>query len=88
MKHTPGPWMIYKEAGNNNTICIENEVIAENVNSNNSHLIASAPELLSCLKEALEILEDIQFENDKYNQSTFHRWGKIKQTIYKAEGNI
>jgi hypothetical protein len=88
MKHTIGNWEVSngrRILGDGFYVDTEKELVAycgsKNKAEANARLIASAPELLDCLKEALEWLPELGVHN---NSPTLN---KFKQAIAKAEGN-
>src|SRR5690242_7581409 len=66
IEHTPGPWRVSNAHG----LCVaaagvgviadlDDELIAQPQHAEaNARLIAAAPELLACLKEALELIQE------------------------------
>jgi hypothetical protein len=98
MSHTPGPWTIGGESGNEGeaevivgnkrTICwtadtwsdAEGEASITEEDRANGRLIAAAPELL-------DVLRDIDYCWDKYDEDDDPDLGKrIRDVLSKAEG--
>lgn len=94
MAHTPGPWWVevsddserrevYDGFGHTATVYGEPATAADN-----ARLIAAAPELLSCCRELLAIVED-EYANDRYPEELKSWKRTISDTakaIAKAEG--
>lgn len=105
MAHTPGPWSVDSESGNDGeaevivaadrTICWTADTFTDEEGAAitdedraNARLIAAAPELLSCCRELLAIVED-EYANDRYPEELKSWKRTISDTakaIAKAEG--
>lgn len=81
---TPGPWQFERNHGvyKNGTLIADccsfhiNELSMDEKQCN-GQLIASAPELLECLKEAMDLLDELTLPEERK---------KFQQAIAKSEG--
>lgn len=86
MKHTKGPWKVLEtENGNLVTNVKDNQLVTDFIQSlSNARLIAAAPELLTELKQALNLIQSIERETGYVTSVTQNHWTKL---IAKAEGS-
>lgn len=91
-KHTPGPWVYHPgdvinapciKAGKSG-ICLLQQNAHPEIRDANAHLIASAPELLEALKDALK---SIKYRNDNGANELGLQY-LIEGVIAKAEGRL
>lgn len=94
MKHTPGPWYVYKQSvrgDDGNIVALtESDYRTPEQEDANARLIAAAPELLQVCKDELEAIRVWLSANPTPNADVvdgmFISIQKLKAVITRAEG--